>query len=108
MPVILLGFNNGRAGKMTAFAYARRGGARLVRRADWVRASAAAAVGFRTKARGRRIVRRVPRGVHRARFLLWPPALRLLSRAVTRRQARGALGAPLKPLVEKVVTGPMA
>ena len=79
------------------FAHAwRRGGAQLVRRAAGVRARAAAAVRCRGKASGRRVVRRVPRGRVAPAF----GCVRQLSRhaacAVTHRQARGALGAPLK------------
>ena len=69
-----------------------------------VRAAAAAAVGFRTKASGRRVVRRFPRG----RVAPASGCVRELSAAVAcavmRRQARGALGAPLKKTVEKVLT----
>jgi hypothetical protein len=97
LTVILLGFNNGWAGRMTAFAQAQRGcGAQPVRRAAGVRASAAAAVRCRGKASGRRVVRRVLRGRVAPAFCCVRQLSRRVACAVTRRQARGALGAPLK------------
>jgi hypothetical protein len=92
--VILLGFENGRAGRMAAQGQQH---AALSRCGELlgVRASAAAAVGFRTKASGRRVAQGSPRA-RRARFLLSASALPLTACAVTRRQARGALRAPLK------------
>jgi hypothetical protein len=97
LTVILLGFNNGRAGRMAPFAHARR-----VAALSWcgelprVRASAAAAVCYRTKASGCRVVRRVPRGRVASAFCLCARFAAGFACAVTRRQARGALGAPLK------------
>jgi hypothetical protein len=70
-----------------------------------VRALAATAVGFRTKASGRRLVRAGSPRARRARFLLYAPTLPLRPRARSRAARRAAaLGAPLKP-VKKVVTG---
>jgi hypothetical protein len=96
LTVILVGFNNDGAGRM-ARPHTRSGWrcpAGTVR-CPGVRASAAAAARFRAKASGRCVVRWVPAGVSCP-----PSALRQLSRlvacAVTCRQARGALGAPLK------------
>jgi hypothetical protein len=63
LTVILLGFNDDRAGRMAAFAHARAV-AVLSRCGELpgIRASAAAAVRCRGKASGRRLVRRVPAG----------------------------------------------
>jgi hypothetical protein len=60
-------------------------------------------VSFPIKAGGRHLVRRLPRGARRARFLMCAISSTNLAGAVTRRQARGVLCAPLKT-VEKVVT----
>jgi hypothetical protein len=62
-----------------------------------VGASAAADVGFRTKESGRRVVRRVPAGASRPPASGAPALPRDAVYAVMRRQARGALRAPLKP-----------
>lgn len=89
----LLGFNNARAGRMAPFAHARRAavssrGGEL----PGVHASAAAAVGYRTKASGRRVGAAVPRG-RVASALSWgassPATTRARSRAA-RRAARWA------------------
>src|SRR5690348_11034685 len=88
---------NGRAGRMALFAHARR-----VAALGWcgelpgVRPLAPAAVGFRTKASGR------PwcggsRGRVAPAFRCMRSLLAVAACAVTRRQACGALGAPLKP-----------
>jgi len=76
LTVILLGFNNDRAGRMALFAHARRVAA-LSRCGELarVRTSAAAAVRFRSKASGRHVVRRVSHGCRRARLLLCAPTL---------------------------------
>jgi hypothetical protein len=117
---ILLGFNNDCAGRMALFAHAQRVAA-LSRCGELprVRASAAAVVGFRAKASGRRVVRRVPRGARRARFLPCTPAFpprsvrshappgarrarraletvrKVLTRGPLGRATRGPLGGPL-------------
>ena len=96
LTVILLGFNNGRAGRMVLFACARR--------VYGAQPGAAGALGLRTAAAAvATALRRAaaagaagsPAGASRP-----PSAGALLSRrvayAVTRRQARGALRAPLK------------
>jgi hypothetical protein len=70
LTVILLGFNNGHAGRMAVHPRWR---AALSQCGELPggSASAVAAVYFRTKASGRSVVRRVPRGPRCARFLLW-------------------------------------
>jgi hypothetical protein len=96
--VILLGFKNGSAGRMAPVR---------VRAAELRRSAGTASVlglrtggrrrGYCTKASGRRVVRRVPLRARRARLLLVRQLfLRRAAYAVTRRQARGALRAPLK------------
>jgi hypothetical protein len=85
------------------FAYSRQVAARLVRRAVRGRASAAAAVGFRTKASGRRVVRRVPRGRIAPAFCCVRQHSRRVVCATKRRQARGAPRAPLM-IVKKILT----
>jgi hypothetical protein len=52
--------------------------------------------GYRTKASGRPVVRRVPAGASRPPATGAPTLPAVAAYAVTRRQARGALGAPLK------------
>jgi hypothetical protein len=59
-------------------------------------ASAAADVGFRTKESGRRPVRRDPAGASRSPSAVCANSSAGTACAVTRRQARGALRAPLK------------
>ncbi len=86
-----------RAGRMAPFAHAGR-----VPAPSWcgelpgVRASAAAAVRRRGKASGRRLVRRVPCGRVAPAFCYVRQFARRISYVITRRQARGAQGAPLK------------
>ena len=65
----LLGFNKG-SRREDGRVHAAACGAQLVRRVAGVRALAIAAVRFRGKASGRRVVRRVPCGRYGARFLL--------------------------------------
>jgi len=62
--VILLGFNNGRAGRMAAHVQ-RPTALSWYGELPGVRASAVAAVRFRGKASGCRVVRRVPAGASR-------------------------------------------
>ena len=71
LTAILLGFNDDSAGRMAAFAHLA-GFRRSTSAASCprFRALAAAAVGFRTKASGRRMVRRVPaRASRRFRYV---------------------------------------
>ncbi len=70
-------------------------GAQLVRRAARVCAAAAAAVGFRTKASGRRRCGGFPPGASRPLLAVCASSSTVTACAVTRRQARGALRAPL-------------
>ena len=101
--MILLGFNNNRAGRMAPFANARRVGARCGEVAR-VRASAAAAVRCRAKASGRRVMRRIPRGrVAPAFCCMCQLSCRCCVRGHAPPGARRALRA-LEVLVEKVVT----
>jgi hypothetical protein len=98
LTVILLGFKNGRAGRMARVRLRTAGcGAQPCGGPPGVRASAAAAVGCSTKASGRRLVRRAPRGRVASAFCCMRQLSRRTAYAVRRRQARGALGAPLKP-----------
>jgi hypothetical protein len=103
LTVILLGFDNGRAGRMAAHGQRRAAPGRCGG-LPGVRAWAAAAVRGSGKASGRRVLRRVPLRARRARFLLCAPArpadrVRGLAPPGARRAAR-ALEA-----VQKVLTG---
>jgi hypothetical protein len=104
LTVILLGFNNGRAGRMAPFAHARRdNGVQLVRRVARGPCLAAAAVRCCGKASGRHWCGGFPAGASRRFLLCTPSSSAAAACAVTRCPACGARRAPLK-YVKEVLT----
>ena len=100
LAILPIGFENDRARRMALFVYAGRGyGVARAAGAPGLRTGGRRR-GYRTKASGRRVVRRVP-----LRDAMRPPCgaptlPRHEACTVTRLHARGALSAPLKPRTE--------